>query len=302
MLSTQATHHRRIKTIYGENVAPQPAKGIYQYQWIKSIDSKNRPISGNDAIDYFRKDISKTKSFQIKHGAEDLEQRNRQMRSVLFQSQLKHKELTAQYQLEEASLLDLTHAFEESKAAIKARIKEARSQRRKSTPARREPSYSQATPKNLDKNLELQIHFTDGEIKKLETKITALKSSETYYDHIPLTSINGVYLEEISRLGMLKAKLDEIQVASRDQKYAENQQQMKIIREKITKLNNKIQSVENEILKAEKFIRDHAIKKKELAQEKSLVTAQNSLMANEVEALDCQIAKYRSLLSKVKNH
>ena len=300
MRTAKATKGSKIQDIYRENLIPHSGKNIYQYQWIKAIDSKARPLNSNESANHLQKNISKTKPFQIKHGIEDLDQRNRQVRSILYQTHQKNKDLKAKLQIEEAALIDFTEFFNEVKKGLaKSRIGST-SQRELSAPISKNNHNSQRAPSNLDKNLEMQIHLSDIQIKKLESKLQTIRSSEPFYELMSLTHVNEAYFEECARLRMLKSRLDEMHAASLDERCAEQQQEMKDARDRIYKLNDKVNLTENEILKAEKFIRDLAFKKRQLIQEKTSVITQCNMMASDINGLDGEIARYQRLISEVQ--
>jgi hypothetical protein len=295
MIDKNVPKKTRIEEIYNENLFVEPQAKIRGFGWVQSLQNRSRVIS-NEAVNLIRKDVIKTKSFQIKPKIEDLDQDNRQIKIALNFVQVLNRDLKEeQAQLE--SMLDFLKTKIQNLQAHQ--IKRSHLERNlKSDMYDYGITENDETSGHLNKNLQLQIHLTNTEIRKLETILENSKSSEDFYNLIELIAVRSAYTDDYERLLSIKNNLLNAQEIVVQGKMTKKQGKTKLSKMKIKHLEDNIQAMETEILKSEKMITDMNRRTKLLITEEEGILNGANHLHEEIRQLDSELALLRSKLKE----
>jgi hypothetical protein len=288
----------RLEDIYIENVfiggGPKPVG----FNWVRSLQARGIKMVSNDTVNLVRRDVNKTKPFQIKHGIEDLDQNNRHIKISLTLVQKHNQTLRFELEQEEAKLEYLKSVIQNSRpmSMERSRVDPGNVEIVEQNLSKNELGFG-----HLNKNLQLQIHLTNNEIKKLETQLEKLKATEDFYNLIELIAVNKVYSDEFERLSSIKNKLENAQQVVADQKKQVKLVKTKKNKMKVKRLESKISQIENDIGKSEKFIAEFKSKTSELIKHDESLSLEKNQLQRELDQMNARIEHYTSRIKGLTN-
>ena len=279
----------RLEDIYMENVFVGGGPRPVGFNWVKSLQARGIKMVSNDTVNLVRKDVRKTKPFQIKHGIEDLDQNNRHMKLSLSLVQKHNHALHSDLDQEETKLEYLKTVIQNARpmSLERSRVEPAQADMLEQNLAKNEIGFG-----HLNKNLQLQIFLTNNEIKKLETQLESLKATEDFYNLIELIAVNKVYNDEFERLFGIKNKLENAQQVVADQKKQVKLSKIKKNRIKIRRLEGKIGHIEDDIGKSQKFISEFKSKTSKLIKEDEVLSTEKNQLLRELDQVNAKIEHY----------
>jgi hypothetical protein len=296
MIAKNVVKRTKLEEIYSESLIHESRTQPNGFDWVKSLHDEQNKMVSNDSINLIRKDVIKTKPFQIKHGIEHLDQENRQIKLGLNFVQSVNKDLKMDVDQREINLEYLKSLIRNSRTEVPS-INRGKAdscyQNFNEESSKKEVGFS-----HLNKNLQLQIHLTNKDVKKLEAQLETMKSSEDFYNLIELIAVRTVYAEEFERLIGVKGHLDKILQDVYKDKKSDKSNKNKLAKIKIVDLEDQIQISENDILKSEKFIRDLRQKTNLLMKEQEYADQRNLELQNQIEKTNSEI---QALSAKIRN-
>jgi hypothetical protein len=297
MMAKNDNRNAQIVDIYSESVHFDTCPRPLGLTWIKSLHSKRARLATNESINLVRKDVRKTKPFQIRKGIEDLDQNNRHIKIGMNFVRQVNKNLKFELEQEVARFDSLKTIIENSKPIV-TEIK-----RNESTTAShlfdQIAGRDEIGSSHLNKNLELQIHLTNGEIRKFEQQVEALKSSAEFYGLIELVAIRKVYIDDFERLCGYKERLNNAQNVVSNEMKSKKRTKLILIKKKIQQTETKLKQIEEDTEKSENFITEIRQKTKRLMLEEKEGLIFNEELRCKTQTADTEIAHYKSLLKEL---
>jgi hypothetical protein len=296
MIAKNDFRNLQIEEIYTGSVYFETTHKPAGLAWVKSLQTKKPRVATNESIDLVRKDVCKTKPYQIKRGIEDLDQNNRQIKiGMNFMKQM-NKNLKAELE-QESSKFDYIKAVVKSSKPIVAEIKR---------PENRTPSsffdqlFNKEDPcmSNLDKNIELQIYYANLEIRKLDHQLKSMKSSPNFYNLVDIIAVRNAYFEEFERIVRYREQLSHAHSMVRDGEKNQKREKFVMITKKLRQAETKLERLQTEIDKLESFVKDLRLKTKSLMKEDGDITGANERLMLEINSLDADINNYTSILEE----
>lgn len=281
----------KLEDIYMENVFVGGGPRPVGFNWVKSLQARGIKMVTSDTVNLVRKDVNKTKPFQIKHGIEDLDQNNRHMKLSLTLVQKHNQTLRFELDQEETKLEYLKTVIQNARpmSMERSRVEQTQVDMLDQNHSRNEIGFG-----HLNKNLQLQIFLTNNEIKKLEIQLDTLKATEDFYNLIELIAVNKVYSDEFERLSGIRSKLENAQQVVSDQKKQAKLAKIKKNKIKIRRLEGKINQIESDIGKSEKFISEFKSKTSKLIKEDEALSIEKGQLQRELDQINARIEHYTS--------